>query len=252
MILLIDDDRNNLLIIGKFLEHLGFEYHTAENGKEGIELFCKNEYKIVLLDIQMPEMNGIECAQAIRKLKCKKNTLPIVALTSQIFREELNKYLLAGINDYLIKPFDPNELKSVLKKFNVTKDHSEFIDLNFKKEEKKYKVIKLDYIKRLANGEEKFVNEMIATISEDVPIYLEKLEVAYAEKNVGQIKRIAHKLNSPFGTIGLNSLHVINFFNKSNDKEILSSRGFEALTELKNISNKVLIEIKKELNSKLN
>ena len=122
----------------------------------------------------------------------------------------------------------------------------------FKKEENKYEVIKLDYIKRLANGEEKFVKEMLATISEDVPIYLEKLEIAYEEKNLGQIKRIAHKLNSPFGTIGLNSLHVINFFNNSNEKEILSSRGFEALTELKNISNKALIEIKKELNSKLN
>ena len=175
-----------------------------------------------------------------------------VYVTSQIFREELNKYLLAGINDYLIKPFDPSELKSVLKKFNVTKDHSELMDLNFKKEENKYEVIKLDYIKRLANGEEKFVKEMLATISEDVPIYLEKLEIAYEEKNLGQIKRIAHKLNSPFGTIGLNSLHVINFFNNSNEKEILSSRGFEALTELKNISNKALIEIKKELNSKLN
>ena len=96
MILLIDDDRNNLLIIGKFLEHLGFEYHTAENGKEGIDLFCKNEYKIVLLDIQMPEMNGIECAQAIRKLKCNNNTLPIVALTSQIFRVNTRHELVGG------------------------------------------------------------------------------------------------------------------------------------------------------------
>lgn len=252
MILLIDDDRNNLLIIGKFLEHLGFEYHTAENGKEGIDLFCKNDYKIVLLDIQMPEMNGIECAQAIRKLGHNKNNVPIVALTSQIFREELNKYLLAGINDYLIKPFDPSELNGVLIKYYVSNDRAAIVGHNINKEENKYEIIKLDYIKRLANGEEKFVKEMLATISEDVPIYIEKLEASYEEKNVAQIKRIAHKLNSPFGTIDLNSLHVINFFNNSNEKDILSSKGFEALTELKNIANKALIEIKKELNSKLN
>lgn len=252
MILLIDDDRNNLMIIGKFLEHLGFQYDTAENGKQGIDLFCQKDYKMVLLDIQMPEMNGIECAQAIRKLNYKKSLVPIVALTSQIFREELNKYMMAGINDYLIKPFDPNELKSVLKKFNVHKDYSETKDHSIKKDDNRYEIIKLDYINRLAQGEQMFIKEMLITISEDVPNYLNKLEQAYEEKNTSQIKKIAHKLNSPFGTIGLNSLHVINFFTNGKDEELVSSKGFEALTELKNIANKAILEIKQELNAKAN
>jgi len=250
MILLIDDDRNNLLIVGKFLEHFGFKYDTAENGKQGIELFQKKKYQLVLMDIQMPEMNGVECTQAIRKLECEKCDVPIVALTAQIFREELNKYLAAGIDDYLIKPFDPSELKLKIEKFKIDKDYQETSSNDQKKNNNNYEIINLNYLQRLAKGEEHFVKEMLVTIAEDVPFYLEKLEQAFEDKNAPQIKKVIHKLNSPFGTIGLNSLHVINYFNQANDEELISAKGFEALTELKNISTKAILEIKKELISK--
>lgn len=249
MILIVDDERNNLLIVGKFLEHLGYEYQTANNGEEALHYFANRDFDMVLLDIQMPKMNGVDCAKAIRKMECEKCHVPIIALTAQIFREELNKYLEAGINDYLIKPFEPNELKEKLFKYGVVNQSNEVKKKTTGKPALQHQFIQLDYIQRLANGEQDFVIEMLSTIVEDVPTYMAQLEASFNQCNASGIKRIAHKLNSPLSSLGLTGLVTLDFLTNSPENEITGAKGYEALMELKKITQKVVKEINAELNS---
>ncbi len=114
-ILVIDDDSRNLFAITSSLEKYGLQVLTAENGKEGINSLKKHpEIKLVLMDIMMPEMDGYEAMQHIRKVK-KYQQLPIIALTAKAMKEDREKCLAAGANDYLTKPIDLERLLSLIR-----------------------------------------------------------------------------------------------------------------------------------------
>ena len=103
-VLLVEDNKINRLIAGKSLEIIGCIYKEAVNGLEALE-FLKNEsFDLILMDIQMPEMDGIEATKIIRKeLKIKT---PIIALTANVFKQDIDSYLAVGMNDFIIKPFE--------------------------------------------------------------------------------------------------------------------------------------------------
>ena len=110
-ILIVDDSDMNLLVIKMILKKHGISYNTAKSGVEAIEFVASNHCDMVLTDIQMPEMDGVELTKRIRALdNPKKAKLPIIAITGQVNLEAHDAYLSAGLNDYIIKPFTEMEL----------------------------------------------------------------------------------------------------------------------------------------------
>lgn len=113
-ILVVDDAQVNVLIAQKFLTKWGAEVDIARNGVEAVEKFKSNCYNLILMDVHMPEMSGPEASHIIRSFEeqCGGYT-PIMAITADYFIEpsELIKH---GINDFILKPFKPEELKSKL------------------------------------------------------------------------------------------------------------------------------------------
>ncbi|MCL2742948.1 MAG: ATP-binding protein [Planctomycetaceae bacterium] len=107
-ILIADDNRINQMVIVGLLKH-EFQVDVASNGKEAIEKFQRKKYALILMDIQMPEMDGIEASQLIRKLP-DGDKIPIVALTANDSAAECNTYLVAGMNDVLGKPVNADVL----------------------------------------------------------------------------------------------------------------------------------------------
>lgn len=249
MVLLVDDEHNNLFIIGKFLENLGFEYQTANNGEEALSK-CENSiFDLFLLDIQLPGMDGTECAKEIRELSNQNASTHIIALTAQIFREELNKYQYAGINDYLIKPFDPKELGDIIKKYYNPNNKKLSSGSNRSIFPRKYKLINLDYANRLAKGDRSFLVELLSTIAEDLPLYLTELENAWQKQQIGLVKKTAHKINSPLSNIGLNGLQSISYFENINPEEVSIQQAEEVIEDLRTTIEKVIKEISEELKS---
>ncbi|RMG16060.1 MAG: response regulator [Bacteroidetes bacterium] len=110
-VLLVEDNRVNQLVARKFLKKWGIEVDIAENGKIAVEKVVSRQYDLVLMDLQMPEMDGFEATERIREMEdAYFRTLPIIALTAsamQPIREEVEK---VGMNDYVSKPFNPSEL----------------------------------------------------------------------------------------------------------------------------------------------
>lgn len=107
-ILLVEDNKMNIMVASKFLKKWQLEFEVANNGKEGFEKALANKYDLVLMDLQMPQMDGYEATRQIRK---KNKDLPIIALTASALLKVRKEVHEAGMNDYITKPFDPSELK---------------------------------------------------------------------------------------------------------------------------------------------
>ena len=117
--LVVDDNQINRLLISKVLKKWGATADFAENGLEAVQkIKANNHYDVVLMDIHMPEMDGLEATKIIRGLpEAYFQRLPIVALTASILDSQMNQINSAGMNDYILKPFDPKPLFEKLSKY---------------------------------------------------------------------------------------------------------------------------------------
>ncbi|MGE5095229.1 MAG: response regulator [Betaproteobacteria bacterium] len=113
-VLIVDDDIRNIFALSSVLEDYGMEIKTADNGREAIALAQKGDLDIVLMDIMMPEMDGLETTKEIRKIPSCKD-LPIVAVTAKAMKGDRERCIEAGAWDYLSKPVDREQLLTVLK-----------------------------------------------------------------------------------------------------------------------------------------
>ena len=110
-VLLVEDNPTNVMVASKFLKHWQMDIDVAENGQLGVEKAMANNYDLILMDLQMPVMDGYQATREIRSLR---NPVPIVALTASALIRVKEQVLMAGMNDYITKPFDPEELKRKL------------------------------------------------------------------------------------------------------------------------------------------
>ena len=113
-VLIVDDDIRNIFALSSVLEDYGMDIKTADNGREAISLAEKGGLDIVLMDIMMPEMDGLETTKEIRKMPGCKD-LPIVAVTAKAMKGDRERCIEAGAWDYLSKPVDRDQLLTVLK-----------------------------------------------------------------------------------------------------------------------------------------
>ncbi len=117
LILLAEDNPINQKVAKMHLERFGHKVETAANGKIALDMFTKNNYDLIFMDIQMPEMDGIESTKRIREFEndvAAKEPIKIIALTANAMKGDKEACLDAGMNEYMSKPFKPDELKRVL------------------------------------------------------------------------------------------------------------------------------------------
>jgi CheY-like chemotaxis protein len=112
--IVVDDDMRNIFAISSLLESYNANVIVGKNGKEGIQKLKNAEVDLILMDIMMPEMDGYEAMKRIRKEK-KYEKLPIIALTAKAMKEDRDKCIAAGANDYLSKPVEKDKLLSLLR-----------------------------------------------------------------------------------------------------------------------------------------
>jgi len=114
-ILLVEDYPTNILVAKKILNSWNVEVEVANNGLEALEIFQPNKYHLILMDIQMPEMDGYECTEHIRKIDSQ---IPIIALTASSSMSNYEFALSKGMNDFILKPFNPTELYQKIMKYH--------------------------------------------------------------------------------------------------------------------------------------
>jgi CheY-like chemotaxis protein len=118
-VLIVDDSEDNLTLLGHYLKNLNIHSESVNSGKEAIARALRHPYDLILLDIQMPDLDGYEVVQLLR---LKNYTKPVVALTAHAMKGDRKKCLEAGFTDYLSKPIDKIQLTKILTLFLKQKD----------------------------------------------------------------------------------------------------------------------------------
>jgi PAS domain S-box-containing protein len=118
-VLLVEDYEPNIIVASAMLRQFGYSYDVARNGFEAIRKFMHGQYDLILMDVQMQELDGLEATQRIRKLESEKNlsTIPIIAMTAHVREQDKEKCLEAGMNDFIPKPFDPSLLEAKIAQY---------------------------------------------------------------------------------------------------------------------------------------
>ena len=204
-ILLAEDDPSGQKLMKHVLDRLGYTVDLAKTGKEVLDLISKSPYDIVLMDMEMPIMDGFTATREIRKQN-KYESIPIIALTAHAMKEHRKKTLNAGCNDYLSKPVNREKLAEVLTKYIQKSDATQgaMAETNIIKSEE-------GKSKKPAPAED--VDPMMAELTEffisDLGERLGKFEQDIKENNLEEVTRFGHSLKGTGGSYGFPKFSVI-------------------------------------------
>ena len=114
----MEDYALNVLVATTFLSEFGYTYEVAINGQDALDKIREGSYALVLMDVQMHGMNGLEATMVIRRMeKGKASRLPIVGMTAHALLGDRERCLEAGMDDYITKPFNPDHLREKIRKY---------------------------------------------------------------------------------------------------------------------------------------
>jgi signal transduction histidine kinase/CheY-like chemotaxis protein/HPt (histidine-containing phosphotransfer) domain-containing protein len=210
-VLVAEDNELNRLLITSILRKESVFHRIAENGLQAIELLKEDSFDIVLMDIQMPEMDGVSATRRIREEM--NMTIPIVALTANATADDTRNYLRVGMNAHIPKPFKKEQL------FNMI---GELLQLNLSPNLQEemvsgsssiYSTVELEQI---GGGDEQFVRSVLQTFISTVPPQLVSIEKAVSHTDLQSVRHIAHQLKP---SIDLLHLHSVKELVRSIEKE---------------------------------
>lgn len=191
-VLLLEDNILNQKLAKSVIDEFGFSLDIANNGEEGIEMFLKKPYDLILMDLQMPVKDGYQTTEYIR---CElKSDIPIIAMTAHSLVGEQQKCFDIGMNGYVPKPFKQAELLSEINRVMNKKPAATF------------KGIDLSYLLEMSCEDQNFVNEMIGLFVNKVPNEIDLLEKAITNKDYDSVKKIAHNMKSTLPIFKLDDL----------------------------------------------
>jgi len=216
-VLLADDVEVNLEVARLLLHGAGLQVDSAHNGREAVDMIRSTPYDIVLMDVQMPVMNGLEATRLIRKLPGRAAT-PILAMTANAYEEDRRACLDAGMNDFVAKPVDPEKLYAVLLRWLPLTEGAEMMTPEISHTTAPAPVAPQESglswhlagvswidiaagLARVRNNEDKF-RQLIRLFLQEHRGDLEKISAALAESDLQTIEQVAHSLKGAAGLIG--------------------------------------------------
>ena len=246
-VLVAEDIPLNQLLMKTLLDDFGFECDIAENGNIAIDLLRLKPYDLILMDLQMPEMNGFEATEYIRKTM--KSQIPIIALTADVTTADLNKCTAVGMNEYIAKPVDEKilyrKIIGILKKTGLIKS-----DLDVKDDANKFKYINMDYLMKRTKSNPKLIMEMISLYLEQTPTLIRLMKTSFKDKDWDVLQSAAHKMIPSFSIMGV-GVDFENLARKVHDhatKQQKVEDTYEIILQLENVCEEICRELEWEFN----
>lgn len=204
-VLVVEDIALNQLLMKTLLDDFGFERDIAANGKIAIEKLQNTSYDIILMDLQMPEMNGFEATEYIRNTM--NSGIPIIALTADVTTVDLAKCKAVGMNDYIAKPVDERLLYSkiigLVKRPVPAPDSKNYVMNEI--ENAGVKCIDLDYLIRRTKSSPVLMMEMISLYLEQTPPLINAMKLSFKNNDWISLHATVHKMIPSFSIMGINS-----------------------------------------------
>ena len=206
-VLLVEDVALNRFLVEAMTAEWGIELEMAENGAEGLKKVRQATYDLVLMDVQMPVMDGVQATRAIRLLSDPSTaSIPIVALSANAFDSDRRSYLEAGMNDTLLKPFDSEQLRAVMLRVLSGGTCAIQPSPSIPTPTAVGLAIDLSYLNRVGNGNPGFVQTMLRSFAESVDESCTEMKEMLKNRDRKAIGEVAHKLKFALGVVGVTAL----------------------------------------------
>ncbi len=204
-ILLADDHPINQLVTTELLKHAWekISIEVAQNGKEVIELLKVKDFDIILMDVQMPEMNGLDATRMIRKMDNDRSKIPILAFTAYATTGEAEKCIEAGMDDYISKPVGPNVLCKKIIDLLKSKGYFTTEKMKTIKISPYGTKINLKYFHNITEEDTGLKIKMMRIMLDEIPGEIALMRKNLSEENWEGVRAIAHKMKSGIQLLGL-------------------------------------------------
>jgi len=227
------------------LSYWHFDFDIVNNGKEAIEALQQHDYQLLLMDIQMPLMDGYTTTTKIRN-ELKIN-IPIIAMTAHAMAGEREKCLGYGMNEYISKPIREKELYNIMNKFPITNGgktgiKNESTDMPLRDG----LLLDLDYLNEVSGGNTEFEIRMIKQFLQQVPAELEAMKEAFDKTLNTELAHIAHNLKTSVSFMGLSNKldHYLNYIESNAAIQNLHDDIKEKIMTVMNTCQKAFREAK--------
>ncbi|WP_312175840.1 response regulator [Chryseobacterium sp.] len=239
-VLLVEDNELNQLVAENSLKHYNCLVTKADNGRIAVELLEKEQFNIILMDIQMPEMDGIEATQILREKMGVKT--PIIALTANAFKSEIDKCISIGMDDYITKPFAEESLITIIEKhIGRQKNQSDAV---------KVRAVPYDLtgIQKLGQGDEAFIKKIITLFITQTQEMIPMIDLAFNNQNFAEIARLVHKLRPSVEAVGIASIseEMRELEVSAKEQSMESSKMYSLFEKIKNILIEAIEQMKED------
>jgi len=199
----------NQKLAATLLKRVGYSVDAVENGRKAIEALNRTSYDLILMDVQMPEMDGFEATKAIRQMEGDRKHTPIVAMTAHAMKGDQERCLQAGMDDYISKPIEPQELFGAIEKWVKSFNHRKVVP-------KEGGSKRVDYLKHAPidietallrfDGDKDFFKGMLQDFLDYTPKQLQILDEAVEKGDAKAVEKEAHSLKGVAGNLGAKHL----------------------------------------------
>ena len=244
-VLVAEDNRTNQMVIAKILRRAGHDVHLVNNGEAALDALDSRDFDIVLMDVNMPVMNGIEATKLYRFASLGRERVPIIALTADATAEARARCDEAGMDACLTKPIEPARLLEIIEKSALDRANRAAAPPSLNEgvtsiaEHPKFRPIASQSVNRQTLedletiGGRDFVGELIAQFSGDAASTLRDLAAAAADGDVELFRERAHALRSAAANIGAIGIYDMCLAWRQIEASELASRGHEYVTKLR-------------------
>lgn len=240
-VLVVDDGEVNRQVASSMLESLGWRAEVAEDAQQALSALARERYELVLMDVQMPGMDGRTATRVIREGRqgVKDPMVPIIAVTAHAGHDEEQACLAAGMDEYLTKPLEMKRLAKVLSRWHEvlrteSPERHSFEDTAELTPSQGPKTFDRTALLERLGGDEAAVGSILTLFKNTAPATLEKIAAGLCDGNLTMVSRLAHQLKGSAGNCGAMAMHKVSHhverWAAENDAE-RASKAFEHLKE---------------------
>jgi PAS domain S-box-containing protein len=248
-ILVVEDMALNQLLMKTLLDDFGFGCDIAANGKIAIEKLETKQYDLILMDLQMPEMNGFEATEYIRHTMY--SNIGIIALTADVTTVDLDKCKAVGMNDYIAKPVDERILYNKIVGLYKRSLLSEGGEIGEKNTDQKQRCIDLNYLNSRTKSNPKLMMEMISLYLEQTPPLIAAMEKSLSAGDWEGLQAAVHKMIPSFSIMGISTDFetMAKKVKEYANTRLQTGEIDDMVLKIAHVCNQACIELKEEFNS---